>query len=116
MVHARIFFFLQQWKKTSKMEDDLKNGRRFQKWKRPQKWKTTSKMEDDLKKGSLKVIVTVCHAVTFHTNVMSNVDSWGLRIAEHLFRCVVSSKVNYHKSNSWSAKVIGQATSTATGE
>jgi hypothetical protein len=30
---------------TSKMEDDLKNGRQ------PQKWKTTSKMEDDLKNG-----------------------------------------------------------------
>ena len=28
-----------------KMEDDLKNGRR------PQKWKTTSKMEDDIKNG-----------------------------------------------------------------
>ena len=28
---------------TSKMEDNLKNGRQ------PQKWKTTSKMEDDLK-------------------------------------------------------------------
>ena len=28
---------------TSKMEDDLKNGRQ------PQKWKTTPKMEDDLK-------------------------------------------------------------------
>ena len=30
---------------TSKMEDDLKNGRQ------PQKWKTTPKMEDDLKNG-----------------------------------------------------------------
>ena len=29
------------------MEDDLKNGRR------PQKWKMTSKMEDDLKNGRL---------------------------------------------------------------
>ena len=30
-----------------KMDDDLKNGRR------PQKWKMTSKMEDDLKNGRL---------------------------------------------------------------
>ena len=35
----------QKWKRTSKMEDDLKNGRL------PQKWKTTSKMEDGLRNG-----------------------------------------------------------------
>ena len=35
------------------MEDDLKNGRR------PQKWKMTSKMEDDLKNARLLLLVVV---------------------------------------------------------
>ena len=34
---------IQKWKMTSKMEDNLKNGRQ------PQKWKTTLKMEDGCK-------------------------------------------------------------------
>ena len=41
-----------KWKMTSKMEDNLEKGRRPKKWKMTSKWKTTSKIEDVLKNAT----------------------------------------------------------------
>ena len=42
----------QKWKMTSKMEDDLKMEDNLENGRKPRKWKTTSKMEVDLENGS----------------------------------------------------------------